>query len=610
MALKVWLPLSGNTDNYGLSDAQVQSIGSIMYASGLFGSKCFKSGDGAVDVHIASFPSVFTLTMWVKPDSPAMSTTLIELGTNGDRIDLSSDTRTYKMNGGSIVADNTTIFAINDGEWSHVAITADGRFVKAYVNGELVTEVAQLSTFAASDIYIGQRSNGTNGWDGYIQDVKLYNYIISTRELQNMSLGLALNYTFNHNGLGNVNLMVGSAAVLHVSGVDKVNRVENNSMYAVLEADTYILSAETSGTWVASNSSSGASVVNSDPSAYPVALELYTLDSNDTVASRIFVNMTGGFGTVTIDTAGTYYLGGIIYSDGVTNVEADFYAVKLEKGTTATAWIPPVGSPEYEYYEIGKSEQDVSGNRLDGTMSSPAPIWTEDSRIYTGSYDFSNNSYIESPILDIDNLTNYTISVWAKTTSFTNGILFGFNTNPRFNFSTIGGVFGIYDTDAGSQVPFGEGVSVSSYTGEWHHFAITGDGSVNTLYIDGVLVGSTSKYFALGRSKLYINGWDNSNNYNYNGLLSDFRIYAISMTADQIDSLVHNRFAVDDTGKLYSNEIVGNGEKLSISKNGVIKGSEFTVFSTPINNESVSTNDVSRFSVSSDKICAVDMYEV
>jgi hypothetical protein len=82
------------------------------------------------------------------------------------------------------------------------------------------------------------------------------------------------------------------------------------------------------------------------------------------------------------------------------------------------------------------------------------------------------------------------------------------------------------------------------------------------------------------------------------------------MTANQVDSLVHNRFAVDNTGKLYGNEIVGNGEKLSLSKNGVIKGSEFTVFSTPINNESVSTNDVSGFSVSSSKVSAVDMYEV
>jgi hypothetical protein len=82
------------------------------------------------------------------------------------------------------------------------------------------------------------------------------------------------------------------------------------------------------------------------------------------------------------------------------------------------------------------------------------------------------------------------------------------------------------------------------------------------------------------------------------------------MTANQVDSLVHNRFAVDNTGKLYGNEIVGNGEKLSLSKNGVIKGSEFTVFSTPINSESVSTNDVSRFSVSRSKVSAVDMYEV
>ena len=609
MALQVWLPLSGNTSNYGLSDLETQRTGQIMYGSGLFGDKCFQSGDGAVIIHGSSLPAVFTLSMWIKPNSPAINATLLAFS-NGDHIDMSTDTITYKWNGGSVVADNSTAFEANDAEWSHLAFVVNGTNVKVFVNGVLQNTITQNSAFAATDIYIGQRADGSNGWDGYIQDVKLFDYVISTRELQNMTLGLVLNYTFNHNGFGNPNIMVGSTAILHVEGVDKINRVENNRMYADLEAGTYTLSADTTGTWTATNSNTaGGNVVNADPSEYPTALELYTLDGNDEVADRFFVDMTGGFGNVNITTAGRYYLGGIVYSDGVTSVEADFSAIKLEVGTKPSAWIPPVGTPEYSFFDIGEVEYDTSGNGLDGTPSELGPIWTNDSRIYSGAYDFSNNAYIESPVIDVNNLTKFTVSVWAKAASFGNCILFGFNTNPRFNLAVKNGAFGIIDFETGNLIPFGEGGDATEYTGVWHQFTVTGDGSVNKLYIDGELIGATATYVALGSSKLYINGWDNSSNNNFNGLLSDFRLYAIEFTAAQVATLYHNRAAIDNTGKLYTNEFV-SADGFGISKTGVISGEDFTVFNTPITSDSKTTDNASRFSVSSTKVSAVDMIEM
>lgn len=610
MALQVWLPLSGNISNYGLSDVKPDSSGSIVYGSGLFGDKCFNSGTGAVHFELASAPTEFTLSMWVKPNSPVTNSTLVAFGEDGDHLDMSTDTVTYKWNGGNVVADNSTAFTVNDGEWSHVAITVDGTNVKVFVNGTLTTTLAQSAEFAAKDFYFGQKANGNNSWNGYIQDVKLFTHIVSTRELMNMSLGLVLNYTFNHNGFGNANLLNGSVGVLHVEGTNKVNRVENNKMYATLAVGTYTLSADTTGTWTNTNSDNGANVVSNDNENFPVALELYTLDGNNDVADRYFVDMTGGAGAVSISTTGTYYLGGIVYGNGVTHVEADFYAIKLEQGTKATAWIPPVGSSEYSFFDIGEIEQDTSGNGLDGTPSSTGPLWTDDSRIYTGAYDFSNNSYIESPVIDVTNLGKYTVSVWAKTAAFGNCILFGFNLAPRFNFAVMNGVFGIYDSESGQLVPFGEGESASSYVGVWHHYTITGDGTTNKLYIDGELIGSTSKYFAIGSSKLYINGWDNSISNNYNGLLSDFRIYAIELSAAQIDALCHNRAALDNTGKLYTNEFIASSDAFSISRNGVISGTDFTVFNTPITPASTATSDVSRFSVSESKVAAVDMIEV
>jgi hypothetical protein len=187
--------------------------------------------------------------------------------------------------------------------------------------------------------------------------------------------------------------------------------------------------------------------------------------------------------------------------------------------------------------------------------------------------------------------------------------LFGFNTNPRFNLAVKNGAFGILDFETGNLIPFGEGGDATEYTGVWHQFTVTGNGSVNKLYIDGELIGATTTYVALGSSKLYINGWDNSSNNNFNGLLSDFRLYAIEFTAAQVATLYHNRAAIDNTGKLYTNEFV-SADGFGISKTGVISGEDFTVFNTPITSDSKTTDNASRFSVSSTKVSAVDMIEM
>jgi hypothetical protein len=229
--------------------------------------------------------------------------------------------------------------------------------------------------------------------------------------------------------------------------------------------------------------------------------------------------------------------------------------------------------------------------------------------MYSGSYNFSNNAYIESPVIDVNNLDKFTVSVWAKTAAFGNCVLFGFNTNPRFNLAVKNGAFGILDFETGNLIPFGEGGDATQYTGVWHQYTVTGNGTVNKLYIDGELIGATASYVALGSSKLYINGWDESNNNNFNGLLSDFRIYAIEFSADQAATLFHNKAAIDNTGKLFTNEFV-NSDGFGISKAGVISGNDFTVFNTPITPSSKSTDDASRFSVSSSKVSAVDMIEM
>ena len=58
MALKVWLPLNGNINNYGISDITVTNSGATVDNNGKIG-KCYKcSGDSRL-----SFPSYSWMSM-------------------------------------------------------------------------------------------------------------------------------------------------------------------------------------------------------------------------------------------------------------------------------------------------------------------------------------------------------------------------------------------------------------------------------------------------------------------------------------------------------------------------------------------------------------------
>ena len=191
-----------------------------------------------------------------------------------------------------------------------------------------------------------------------------------------------------------------------------------------------------------------------------------------------------------------------------------------------------------------------------------------------------------------------------------NKIFFGFDSGPRFNFSTVNGVFGIYDVENGKQIAFGEGIAVSEYISGWHQYVITGDGAVEKLYIDGEYMGDAAGYVKFGLNKFFINGWDATALNNFNGLMSDFRIYATAFTAEQIRDMYHQKAAIDNNGRIYGSEFVGGVDEVtSFTRNGVIKTTDLTTFNTPITPESTETDDADKARMAATKLTAVDVIE-
>jgi hypothetical protein len=145
-----------------------------------------------------------TITAWIRPD------TVGESGNPG-RI-VHKGTATSPTNGWQFVtqATGTIAFAVDHGTtdlnrvaannsitfgaWQHVAVTWTGSAtatnVKFYVNG---VETAYGTTTnggaprvsdAASSVFIGNDNSGARTFDGALDDVRIYNRVISTTELQ------------------------------------------------------------------------------------------------------------------------------------------------------------------------------------------------------------------------------------------------------------------------------------------------------------------------------------------------------------------------------------------------------------------------------------------
>lgn len=149
----------------------------------------------------------------------------------------------------------------------------------------------------------------------------------------------------------------------------------------------------------------------------------------------------------------------------------------------------------------------------------------------------------------------YSISWWSYMTTRTNVMAWGFNNGNKLN------LYGQYcNTGDGTSNPFyvpgTTTVITNPSSNAWHHFVMTGDGTQTLLYVDGELYGQAKTFKPCTGTTLYLNGWDSSTSYkNAGAKLSDFRIYATCLNADQVRELYGNPVSVCKGGTLMCMEI-------------------------------------------------------
>jgi hypothetical protein len=195
---------------------------------------------------------------------------------------------------------------------------------------------------------------------------------------------------------------------------------------------------------------------------------------------------------------------------------------------------------------------DSSGYNNHGNRNGNVSLSTSAPR-YSHSTKFGSGSHINTTLVTSGFANSYTFSWWAKYSNYNGHMMWGFSDGNRLNLFMSGGNF-YWNTGDGSSNPFN--VSASTYgDNQWHHFAVTGDGTTAKLYIDGEFKADAKTYKGITGATIYMNGFDSGTSYNFNGQLSDFRLYATTLSADDIKRLYEVSASVSKNGSMLGYEM-------------------------------------------------------
>ena len=618
MSLQLWLPLNGNLNNNGLSGISVEGSPSSWSTDGKLGKCATFNGSTSYILYNSTtsfnYTDNFSFCMWLnhKYNSSAGGQQYVFTVGRADMGGYGYSVKSLSASALTFTFGNRFIdLACPVNEWHHIAFTVSGTIIKIYKDGILAvtSTTASLPTYSdGGGLGIGCfRYGGGNIYPFYgnINDFRIYDHCLSTKEVKEISKGLVLHYKLT--GHGSDNLFVDS---------------HFDSRYQVTAWDT-----SKNGSYCASNWGGYNGGVGNPSTVYHAHLELkdneyvynYTKDANNSwlgispsIGSYISAGSTYTFSCEVLRISGTNYPNGGIHTkasstatswsfvtwydfSAFSSIPADgkwhkyastmtvpsgtdlsggasFYIYghsggngtflmrhpKLEAGSVSTSWCVRSSDGIYSTLSANRSvEYDLSGNKYNGTKSGNISALDSSPRYNSCTYMRASDAKIRTTLTTSGFANSFTISWWSNISDMSGKMAWGFSDGNRLN--VFPSRYFCWNTGDSENNPFknnGTGVSYSPYNGAWHHYAVTGNGSTNILYIDGKEVGRSTTYKGITGSTIYISGWDSGTSYAWSGgSISDFRIYSTVLSASDIKELYNSPIKISKNGTMMCSEI-------------------------------------------------------
>ena len=580
MSLRVWLPLNGNLNNQGLDQVTVTNNGAVVDNNGKIG-KCysFDGNDDYISLNDLNLYNIFkggtqpfSICFWAYHADATRAIIFGDYGLSGTiqfNIELNVSHSVRFFWAGSPDTTGQIFAALNT--WSHLAVVYDGTKICFYMNGELKT--IYNSTLATKNktsglFYLGRDSRtGSTALNGKLNDFRIYDHALSPLEVKRISQGLILHYPLNRNGWGNENLLSryvvpGQAAPTSTAAGGRTTWLGDYKITipATQNADTYFrlfTTKQLTANAIYTISCKVDGLLSGSYYRFPLyaqsntAMGILNLDHNG-LCSLTFTMTYGTQTAVTGANGETVYI--CFMDDSTRAIVSGQGAItisnfKLEEGDKVTPWCP--NSLDELYNTLGLNDNiqyDTSGYGNNGTKKGTFD-YNSDTPKYNVSTIFNGtDNAIQTP-----NLTtmvtdkNYTVSCWINKATIGSK-----------NYQTIYGGPNGFELEARSSSNASPLFRIHNWGGgttpyefnKWYHFCFVHSDADSKLYINGELkITGTSSTIPSG--DYFIGSWKNSTSQNYDGKISDFRIYATALSAQDVLSLYNNSAYIDNQGNIY-----------------------------------------------------------
>ena len=493
----------------------------------------------------------------------------------------------YKYVSGGTIA-NTQV-------WHHACCTVADDKITTYLDGvQVTTNTLTALGITATDIVSGafieigcDHPGGNEFFTGYVNDFRVYDHALSAKEVKEIAKGLVVHFPLSRgveNILSNTNInsidhfgfseQTGGSTkeVIYDNGVPCVKITRNStahSGWAFLWATTLQHSKIKTGTTYTVSFDAKASTAGSiGLSGFMNGNATNQLSDSSTVINGSFAADTWThlvFRTTTKSSFDGLSVGGqcVYMSCGLLNATGAWLMTKnfkVEEGTKDTPWVPASTDTAYSVMGYNNNiEYDCSGYKYNGTKSGTI-TYTADTPRYFTSTNFGGVSYITNNTSPLYLANEFTIAWWGKINSWKKNwegmFLLQNNTNLNAGLNTYdimsaahassAGVMALTICQNGSSYIF-DRYNWTYTIGNWAHYACTYKNGAITMYQNGISIytetitnGSTNNYYyQIGRRAV-----------NCDCNMSDFRIYATALSAEDIKELYNATVSIANNGTM------------------------------------------------------------
>lgn len=608
MSLLAWYPLINNTDSQGLDGIDLTTMGSVTYTSGKLGNVATFTGNNANCLNRPGFKLAdkFSWACWFNITQSTSSSSAVQfilsegrdysLASQGFNILYNNSTGKLLLYYGNIATNNNIRKELIDvvlNTWYHIAVTVNSDDeIKIYINGSLVsnTPFCELDYAESNDRFvIGKMAYGYTATTsffpmyGQVCDVRVYDHVLSPLEVKEISKGLVCHFKLsNQYETGQLNKYSGDIAEGNLATSWNVTKTKLTDERGYNYKFSY--TGNGNNNWFSMNTGKTFPFTVGKKYFYSCKVRCYSKNfnlylraarvGNDWVTNNISILVPDGkwheyIVSQTInenfDRAGT-----IVTCDPILELYSENLPTKdyVYSADFDIKDIQVIESDEYvpfiENSMVSSTVSDCSGYGNDGTIVGNM-LYSGDSPRYDSSYDFNRTGYIKNDLFNLK-ADKMTVTCWVKLQSNAEQhFLFGsFNSwcnnglgwyrDP--NGTTISGVI---KSDKESTYSGNVGFYLS--LDKWRHIALVYTGTELIRYVDGVEYtrttygnnGTITNPVCYVGNSLFKSAASSETSESY---ISDFRIYATALSADDIKALYNKPSSISKSGVLNAYEFM------------------------------------------------------